>query len=89
MEKKKLVCSIHLIKPGVDKGEIVYKNKISISEKLLPIQKQKIYESNNKLFFMGKLDKLFKMNFKSKKQSEKISIYWPRLKTSLHGWIDL
>ena len=86
--KKYLTSTIHYLKPGIDKGEIIFKNKKLISGKLLPIERQKIYEYETKKFFMNKVKNLFKKKLKKKKQDEKNSSYWPRLNSKIHGWID-
>jgi methionyl-tRNA formyltransferase len=87
-KKKNLTSSIHYLKPGIDKGEIIFKNKIFISGNLIPSDRQKIYDHKTKIFFMSKISKLFNKKFKIKKQSEKNSSYWPRLNSKIHGWID-
>jgi methionyl-tRNA formyltransferase len=83
-----LTSTIHFLSPGIDKGKIIFKNKITISNKLLPLERQQIYEKRNKIFFMKKLKKLFKSNLKSIRQNEDKSTYWPRLNSQIHGWID-
>ncbi len=86
--RKYLTSTIHYLKPGIDKGEIIFKNKTLVTKKLLPSERQKIYEKETKFFFMSKLEKLFKKKLNKKKQDEKNSSYWPRLNSKIHGWID-
>lgn len=86
--KKYLTSTIHYLKPGIDKGEIIFKNKTEITEKLLPLEWQKIYEDKTKNFFMSKIKILFRKKLRKTKQNDKASTYWPRLNSKIHGWID-
>lgn len=86
--KKKLTSTIHYLKPGIDKGEIIYQDKYFIGNGLTPLSRQKIYEKKAKIFFMRNLKNLLKRKLKTKKQNENKASYWPRLNTQIHGWID-
>jgi methionyl-tRNA formyltransferase len=88
MGKKTLTSTIHFLKPGIDKGEIIFQYTINASKYPLPAQRQLLYENKVKIFFMKKLNSLINLKIVGKKQNEKKSSYWPRLKTNLHGWID-
>jgi methionyl-tRNA formyltransferase len=88
MDYKTLTICIHRLEPGIDKGEIIFKNDFKLLDNSLPLDIQKIYEREAKKIFMKKLKFLVNLNLKGKKQDENKSIYWPRMNLKIHGWIN-
>lgn len=88
MERKDIYATIHLIVPGIDKGNIVFKNKFLINKIINPDEIQTKYSKLTKSFLMKKLNHLAKNKIRGKKQNETKSSYWPRLNSKIHGWID-
>ena len=89
MNEKNGCATIHRLSSGIDKGQIIFKNKFSFLGNNLPINREKIYVENTTKFFMKKLKHfLSKRKIKGINQNENMSTYWPRLNSKIHGWID-
>jgi len=81
--------SIHQLSSGIDKGNIIFKEKFNRKNCKSPLEFQKIYIKKATILFMKFFKKIIKnKKIMGKKQNEKISTYWPRLNTQLHGWIN-
>lgn len=83
---------IHELKPGIDKGDIVLKKEFRFPDNIrkpveyeaveLPLRRELLQEFIDGVYkHQGKLPILAK-------QEERLSSYWPRLNTPLHGYID-
>lgn len=84
-------CLIHRIDPGVDTGDIMaYEEFLYPSSCRIPQDYEDCYRVHNLVFLQNFLKDLFKrpVQFSPLPQPEYFSIYWPRLHTPTHAWID-
>jgi methionyl-tRNA formyltransferase len=84
-------CQIHLIDSGVDTGDIVRtKEFLYPSDCRIPADYAKVALEKNYNFLLGFIEEIRQggVVIETIKQSEYFSSYWPRLDTSINGWID-
>ena len=84
------ISLIHQIQPGIDTGDIIdYENYVFPQNCKIPVDFYKISNENYFEFmksFLMKIDE--KVDFSFKAQPEYLSMYWPRLNTDVHGYIN-
>lgn len=84
-------CQLHLIDEGIDTGSIIdYKEFIYPHYCRTPEHYGEIYRLENLCFLTNFLKKITNApsTFKEINAPEYLSTYWPRLNSSIHGWID-
>jgi len=84
-------CQLHLVEDGIDTGDIVRTREFVYSPVCRrPIDFEERYQSEN-LSFIAEFIREVRHNgicVETTKQQEYFSTYWPRLDTSIDGWID-
>jgi methionyl-tRNA formyltransferase len=91
LQNKKSACvTIHFVNPGIDTGDILhYKDFIYPASCRKPEQRLKINIKKGIGLLNEFLEKVKKQaQFNPIKQLERLSTYWPRLSTEIHGFID-
>lgn len=83
-------CLIHKIEPGIDTGPIIkFKEFFYPPNCKVPKTFQEFYINENILFLREFINEiLVKKDFDTINQPEYLSIYWPRLSTEHHSYID-
>ena len=84
-------CQLHLIDGCVDTGDIVKTREFLYPAQCrIPKDYEGVYLEKNLDFIIDFIEEIRQKGVcvETVKQSEYFSTYWPRLNTSLHGWID-
>jgi len=84
-------CQLHLVDLGVDTGDLVRTEEFLYPPHCrLPKDYEDLYYKKNLNFLLDFIAEIRKSSvvIDTVKQSELFSTYWPRLNTSINGWID-
>ena len=79
---------LHKINEKIDDGDIIQTKRFNTKKCNNPNDWQERYIKTSTQIFRKNLSELFLNKINARKQLKKNSIYWPRLDTEIHGWIN-